>query len=197
MPTTYREIPALPVVVALAVLAFSVMLWRLRRRAALNVPRVAVSLALCVYGAGMLANSVLPIYLGRPGGDVPWSLFVNIVPFRNTETADMLGNVAVFAPLGCALPIVLRATSARRVLLLGFLVSLTMEVLQLANAITVHGGHVADVNDLLANTVGALVGYGAFRAVQFVPVVGRWAAAATWPPSPPGHPDTRSTRVGQ
>lgn len=180
MSSTYREVPALPVVVALAVVAFAITLWRLRRRT-LNVPRVVVSAALCIYAAGMLANSALPIYLGKPGSDMSWWLDLNLVPFKNTEPVDMLENVAVFVPLGVLLAVVVGRTSARRVLLLGFLTSLTMEALQFINARTVHGGHVADINDLWANTGGALVGYGIFRAAMLVPAFSRRAGAAQWP----------------
>jgi VanZ family protein len=195
MPSSYREIPALPVVVALAAVAFATIVWALRRRAALNVPRIVVSAALCVYGAGMLANSALPIYLGKSGDGTPWWRNLNLVPLKNTELADMLENVAVFVPLGLLLALVFRGTSVRRVLLLGFLTSLAMEAVQFVNAITVHGGHVADINDLAANTVGAAVGYGVLRAALLVPAVGRWAGAAAWPSRRLDHPSAPSTHV--
>jgi hypothetical protein len=190
MPSSYRELPALPVVAALAVVALAAMLWRLHRRAALNIPRVVVSAVLCVYGAGMVANSALPIYLGKPGSGMPWWSDLNLVPFRNTEMVDMLENVMVFAPLGFLVPLVLRVKSPRRVLLYAFLTSFAMEVLQFVNARTVHGGHVADINDLWANTVGALVGYGVLRAALLLPLVRRWASAATWPNSDREHTKT-------
>lgn len=185
MPGTYRELPALPVVVALAMAAFATMVLVLRRRSAVNVPRLIVSAALCSYGAGMLANSALPIYLGQPADDVPWWVNLNLVPLKNTELFDMVENAVVFVPLGLLLALIVRRSSLRRVLLLGFLTSLTMEALQFVDAITVHGGHVADVNDLCANTVGAVVGYGIFRAALLVPTVGRWAGTAAWPTGSP------------
>jgi glycopeptide antibiotics resistance protein len=113
----------------------------------------------------------------------------------NTDAFDMLENVVVFVPLGLLLPLVARVRSARGVLLCGFLISLTMEVLQLANSLTGRGGHVADINDLLANTLGTPIGYGIFRAALLLPGLDRLADTAAWPP--PAHDETeiRPTRV--
>jgi glycopeptide antibiotics resistance protein len=98
-----------------------------------------------------------------------------------TEPRDMLQNVVVFVPLGLLLPLVSRARSLPSVLLTGFLLSLTMEALQFLNAVVADGGHIADVNDLLANTLGAVVGYGLHRVALRLPALGGFARAATWP----------------
>jgi glycopeptide antibiotics resistance protein len=121
-----------------------------------------------VYGAGVVANTLFPIYLGGERYHRSWRVFLNLTPFADTEPFDMLTNVAVFVPLGFLLPLVTRANSALRVLLVGFLLSFTMETLQLVNAVTGHGGHIADINDLLANTLGAPIGYAVFRAALFL-----------------------------
>lgn len=184
MSNAYDEIGALPVVVPLAVVVSAVLAWRLHRRAALTVPRVLVVVAACAYGAGVLANTLFPIVLGRPGSGLPWWRLPNLTPLAGTEWFDMAQNVVVFMPLGVLLPLLVRVRSLPGVLLGGFLVSLAMEVLQWINAVTVHGGHVADVNDLLANTLGAPLGYAAYRAALRLPVLHRAARAATWPPGP-------------
>ncbi|MEO6605913.1 MAG: VanZ family protein [Aeromicrobium sp.] len=182
MPSNYHEISALPAVVPLSTAAFAFMMWRLHRRAAVSVPRIAVAAAWCVYGAGVAANTVFPIYFGTMGDDQSWRVFLNLTPLANTELFDMLTNVLVFVPLGFLLPLVARTISARRVLLFGFLVSFTMEALQFINAVTGHGGHVADVNDLLANSLGAPIGYALFRVVLLLPGASRFADAFTWTP---------------
>ena len=116
----------------------------------------------------MVANTLLPIHLGAADSDLPWWASVNLTPLAGTEWFDMARNVVVFVPLGLLLPLVARVRSARGVLLWGFLVSLTMEALQL-------------VNDLLANTLGAPTGYGLFRAAVLLPALAHLAGAATWP----------------
>lgn len=179
---THQEVPTL-LVVPLGVAAFAVMTWMLHRRAALTVPRLVTSAVVCVYGAGIVANTLLPNYLGDTGPRPPWSAFLNRVPLADTEPIDMLRNVLVFLPIGVLLPIFARVDSALRVLICGFLLSLTMELLQLVNAVTGHGGHIADVNDLLANTLGAVLGYGIFRVALLLPPMARLATAMTWPAS--------------
>src|ERR1700712_3442075 len=161
--SAYRELPTLPIVAPLAILAFSVLLWRLRRRSALTVLRALVAATVCIYGAGVIANTLFPIYRSMPSSSQAWSDYLNLTPLAGTEVADMLQNVLVFLPLGVLLPLVGRIRSAAGALIGGFALSLTMELLQLVNDVTGHGGHIADVNDLLANTLGCLIGYGIFR----------------------------------
>ena len=175
------EITALPVVVPLAVVAFVLLLWMLRRRDALTLPRVLLAIVTCVYGAGVIANTLLPISLGGESNPLPWTVFINLVPLAQTEPSDMLQNVVLFAPLGILLPLVLRVDSVLKVLLSGLIVSFVMEALQFVNAVFWHGGHIADINDLLSDTIGVLIGYGIFRALLLLPVAKRLASALTFP----------------
>nr|WP_269437787.1 VanZ family protein [Arthrobacter sp. zg-Y919] len=133
---------------------------------------------MCVYGAGVVGNTVLPIHIGGPRYNEPWWIRLNLVPLVHAEPGDLLMNVLVFIPLGILLPLISRIRSVGRVLLVGLLVSLAMEVLQLVNAVLANGGHIADINDLLANTAGAPLGYGLFRAALLLPSLRRAVRAA-------------------
>jgi hypothetical protein len=123
MPSIEHEIPTLSIVVRLGVAALAAMLWMPHRRAAITVPRVIAAAAVCVYGAGVIANTLLPIYVGKTGPRPPWSVFLNLVPLVNTEPRDMLENVVVFLALGVLLPVVAHVGSVLRVLVCGFLLS--------------------------------------------------------------------------
>ncbi len=105
MPRDDREITALPVVVPLAVVAFAVLLWWLHRRGALTAPRAVVAALVCGYGAGVLANTVFPIELGGSGQDLPWTVFLDLVPLADAEPRDMLQNVQLVS-LGRTLMVV-------------------------------------------------------------------------------------------
>lgn len=181
MSSRVHEIPVLPSVVALSVVAFGVLPWWLRRRTALTVPRVAVSAVASVYVAGVIGTTLLPIRLGREGSDLRWWEYPHLTPLVGYEAFDMIQDIAVFVPLGVLLPLVARVASLPRVLLWAFLVSLTMELLQWVDAVVAHGGHLPDVNDLLFNTLGAPTGYGVYRAALLLPAAARLAAVATWP----------------
>ena len=68
-------------------------------------------------------------------------------------------NVALFAPLGALLPMMhCRLRSWVYALLCGAALSTMIETTQLLAA----AGQ-CDVNDIIANTLGALLGYGLFR----------------------------------
>lgn len=68
---------------------------------------------------------------------------------------NLAGNVIGFLPFGFILPIIgRRMRSIFRVTLLGFLLSLAVELLQLVFKVGC-----CDVDDLLLNTAGAFIGY--------------------------------------
>lgn len=68
---------------------------------------------------------------------------------------NVAGNVAVFIPLGFALPVLFeRIKSFLQVLILSFAISLLAETMQLVLKVGCF-----DVDDLLLNTIGGCIGY--------------------------------------
>lgn len=82
---------------------------------------------------------------------------VNLVPFvgmRGGIGATVL-NVFLFMPLGAFLPVIWRSfRSAGKTALFGFLLSFLIEVSQIFTY------RASDVDDLITNTAGTLIGYG-------------------------------------
>lgn len=75
---------------------------------------------------------------------------------------NLAGNLLVFFPVGFLIPIWrLEKTGVIRILIYAFLMSLGIETLQLVSKVGVF-----DVDDLLLNTLGALLGYVVYRIVQ-------------------------------
>ena len=69
---------------------------------------------------------------------------------------NVLGNLAAFAPMGVLMPMLMgRRSSALRVGAMSFGLSLLIESLQGCS-----GRRVADVDDLMLNTLGGLIGFG-------------------------------------
>jgi glycopeptide antibiotics resistance protein len=88
---------------------------------------------------------------------------------------NFLGNLAAFVPFGALLPLVRTGrTSAGRVVATGAALSAAIELAQYAS-----GRRVADVDDILLNASGALIGYAALRTARAL--VPRRASA----PEPP------------
>lgn len=121
------------------------------------------------------ARVVLAAYLGL----IAWLTLVmfagnspdpNLVPFRSMVHDWTVGgrdllvnfvcNIGVFAPIGLLLPLSSRRPiRGREVVATGFALSVTIEVLQYLS-----GRRVADVDDVILNTAGALLGYALLAA---------------------------------
>jgi glycopeptide antibiotics resistance protein len=176
----FGEVPALPVVAPAAAVVFGVMTWRLHRRGALSLLRALVAAGVCVYGAGVVANTVFPIFLDMPGGVQPWSTSISMRLFVDYELRDAIENVLVFVPVGLFLPLVTGTRSWWRVVGVGALFSLLIETAQFFSDHYLQGGHVADVNDFFFNALGAPVGFGIFLLATRVPVLADMTRRMRW-----------------
>ena len=81
-----------------------------------------------------------------------------IADFKNT-----ILNIILFIPLGIMLPFLWKKyDTLRETLFFGFLMSLDIELLQILTY------RATDINDLIANTVGAVLGYFVFRTTSCI-----------------------------
>ncbi|KHF36966.1 VanZ like family protein [Paenibacillus sp. P1XP2] len=100
----------------------------------------------------------------------------NLMPLREIEGylrdlgdgvnfMNFFGNIAAFMPLGFLLPMVcgVRSMTLPKVLLISFGVSLALESLQLVLFIGTF-----DVDDIIMNTAGGLLGYAAYVVLYFL-----------------------------
>ena len=79
-----------------------------------------------------------------------------IADFKNT-----ILNIVLFIPLGIMLPFLWKKYNTLKVtLFFGFFMSLAIELLQILTY------RATDINDLIANTVGAVLGYFVFRVIS-------------------------------
>lgn len=98
------------------------------------------------------------IVIGVPGVRyIVWDPTINWIPFQDFSPSNITGmvlNAIMFAPLGFLLPAYFeRYRHWGRTLGAGFLTSLTVELIQLFTF------RATDVDDLIMNTVGTLVGF--------------------------------------
>ena len=209
MSSPVHVVPEALVLVPLLVVSLTIMLWHLNRTGRFSWPRVIAGAAACCYGAGVLKAVLQPFQIGIDERyHLSWRAFVHLTPLVGAEPGDVLDNVVLFLPLGVFLVLLARVRSARRVTLVGFGLSLIVETTQLLLDVTVSTGRVADVNNLLGNTIGAAVGYALLRLCGCVKPLARLNIAMTWPaasrptrsakfppPAPSGSP--RSRRPGK
>ena len=87
----------------------------------------------------------------------PFAWDINLVPdfFRHLD-GETIGNFVLFLPFGILYPLSKENATLRRTVLVGFLFSLVIEILQ------PFFGRAFDINDLILNTLGVFVSAGVF-----------------------------------
>jgi len=169
-----EEFAVLPLLLVLPLLAW----WMRRGRASLG--RVALASTLACYAGVLIGLTFFPLplppyevdplsgtsYLAWPA---PWAAIVPlgaIVPalgmgFEWPAARYLVGNVVAFMPLGFIVPFLRPWWDGwRRATLLGLLVSGGIELTQLGLSLAMgFPFRVADVDDLLLNTLGTVLGY--------------------------------------
>ena len=102
--------------------------------------------------------------------DVNWSSS-NYIPFKEMFRynfgsrmffKNVIGNMIMFMPYGFFIAYFLKLRKARHLTLLALLVSVTIETTQLII------GRVFDVDDIMLNVVGALIGFYIFKAIYAI-----------------------------
>lgn len=94
---------------------------------------------------------------------------INLIPFSDGLSLSFILNIVLFVPLGFLCPILSRTyQSAKADILSGFFLSLFIEISQL---FTLY--RATDINDLITNILGAVVGYLCFNLIVKLKVVKR------------------------
>jgi glycopeptide antibiotics resistance protein len=150
--------------------------WLQRRRFGRVQPQRLLGVAvICVYTMTLAGLTIAPAYdvaltcRSRTGGALRLDPFHTLVAPTGFAVVQVLLNTALFVPLGMILRGVLRLDATASVAT-GMLLSALIELTQYTGAFGIYpcGVRIADVEDLLANTLGALVG------VLLAPLLTRW-----------------------
>lgn len=97
---------------------------------------------------------------------------INLVPFvnlfdyeiRREALINFIGNTAMFIPLGIVWPSVFKKLNTpAKVICAGICTSLLIEILQLP-----FFDRVSDIDDLILNSLGFIIGYGIYRLVKTI-----------------------------
>jgi glycopeptide antibiotics resistance protein len=119
-----------------------------------------LSTILFAYAAAVIAITVFPIH-PHPASywiGEPWWTMLHWIP-GDVDLPSSVLNVIMFVPYGVLVPLAWRAAdSVRRMALLAALSSAAIELTQLVLLVTVGSRRTVDINDVLANTAGALLG---------------------------------------
>lgn len=152
-------VPTLAFAIPAAALVLSLTAVRLRRAGTTRVHRVWV-LASALYLVAVASVVFFPfqVNIGPYAGQTPWWSSVNVFPIITIDVETFLLNIVMFVPLGVVLTLMTRWQTLGGVLLVGALASVGIELAQIAFGV-IGGTRTADVNDVIANTIGAGVGF--------------------------------------
>jgi len=158
----FFTIPAAAVLVPAALVLLTVLVVRVRREPGRYPPARLVLLVLAGgYALGVLYVTLLPIQVGfgRYGFQNEWYADIMPVPLVTADLRSFSLNVLMMVPFGVLLPLLrphvrtVRAVAGRAAL-----TSLAIEVTQLLSGWLLDNRHSVDINDVLANTIGAVLG---------------------------------------
>lgn len=115
--------------------------------------RIILTFVFSFYLVGVLTTTGICL---KPNYSPTFSFIPFIDMIRGPK--DTILNIILFLPLGFFLPLLYKKYNClSKVLLIGFLFSLSIEVIQM------FGFGRTDVNDLITNTVGSGLGYGVYK----------------------------------
>ncbi|MBG0562614.1 VanZ family protein [Actinoplanes aureus] len=167
MPFHQFTVPALPVLLPLGFTLMVLAAVLLHRRGLLTPSRLGVAWLAGWYAVAVFGATMLPMRLAwGPGAGYFEPGRLVLEPVVGMRPLDFMLNIAMTVPLAAVLHVSFGVRDVRRVVLCGFLLSLTIESVQAILAVTLHGDRWADVNDLMSNTLGAYFGYLAFRRLM-------------------------------
>ncbi len=110
-----------------------------------------------IYSTESLRENIGTVALGKG---------INLIPFKASLHLPSIYNIVMFVPFGFLYPFIWK-NSIKKVTLHGFAFSFIIEITQLIISIIVgYPLRVTDINDLIFNTFGAIIGFALFLAIR-------------------------------
>jgi glycopeptide antibiotics resistance protein len=161
VPFHQVEVPALPILIPLGLGLMTLSVVLLVWRGLVTGPRLLTAFAAGWYAVAVLGATFLPLRLawGEGAYGRVATFRILLLPILDARPLDAVLNTIMMLPLAALLYLVAGVRRKSRVVLIGFLISLTIETTQGVLDLTLHANRWADVNDLLSNTLGAWLGY--------------------------------------
>lgn len=136
-------------------------IWTIRRKRGVNLAQFVVLLSFGIYLLCTIHLVFFPIdvNIGRYANQTPWYKTINFIPILTIDVKTFLLNVIMLIPFGMYIPFISKnEVSIKKIARIGFSLSLSFELVQLLIRVTLGSGRSTDINDLLANTAGAVIG---------------------------------------
>ncbi|MDQ0723199.1 glycopeptide antibiotics resistance protein [Paenibacillus sp. W4I10] len=118
-------------------------------------------LAFAIYMLGVMHFVFFPIdvNIGIYANQTPWYQSIQWIPLLTADAPSFLLNIVLFMPLGFMLPFIKPwIHSMQTAALAGLALSILIEITQLLLRVTLGNGRSTDLNDIIANTTGSVLG---------------------------------------
>lgn len=142
-------------------------LYWLRKRKLLTI-KISIILMLFYYYLSILLDHIVGIPTIKEFirlsalGESFFQPNINLIPFVNGLNMEFVLNILLFIPLGFSCPMISKTyEQVKNILFTGIGFSFVIEVSQL---FTLH--RATDINDIISNTLGTLVGYLCFKGIM-------------------------------
>jgi glycopeptide antibiotics resistance protein len=136
--------------------------WVARQERKVSIPQLAVLSSFGIYLLCVIHLVFFPIdvNIGLYANQTPWYKTINFIPILTIDVTTFLLNIIMLIPFGMYIPFLNKnVVSMKKVAKLGLMMSLSLEILQLFIRVTLGSGRSTDINDMLANTAGAVIGF--------------------------------------
>ncbi|PMC33769.1 VanZ family protein [Bacillus sp. UMB0899] len=102
----------------------------------------------------------IEVNIGEYANLTPWYISINYIPILTIDLKTFLLNIIMMVPFGMYLPLLnQKVHSIKKAAFHGLLISLSFEIIQIVLKAALGNGRSTDINDLIANTLGAAVGF--------------------------------------
>lgn len=153
--------------------------FKLRRK---SLKEIFWATLIFIYGVLVVHVTIFPLPLDKIGAEMlrisSSPNYINLIPLIDLKDYDfnsfvrqMICNIIMFMPLGFLLPAYsIKFQNIKCTTKVSFLVSLFIESLQLLiSFFFIHGAfRIFDINDLIMNTLGGIIGFLAYMNLKFL-----------------------------
>lgn len=114
----------------------------------------------------------IEVNIGEYANLTPWYKSINFIPVLTIDLATFILNTIMLVPFGIYLPLLSNQyQSIKKAAIMGLYISLSFEFTQLLIRILLGNGRSTDVNDLIANSLGAVIGFLIIRELSKISFV--------------------------
>ncbi|MEK5105093.1 VanZ family protein [Cytobacillus sp. FSL M8-0252] len=112
--------------------------------------------------------TIFPIEIGTEWVDYlrenrSFSSNINFIPFKEQDLNQTLLNILLSIPFGFGLSYIKKVVNLKTIVLAGLTFSFSIEMTQLIISLLIgYPYRIIDINDIMANALGAVIGYAAF-----------------------------------